>query len=144
MIKDGHRISETSLAKKQLKTMDKIIISTEKQETLEGLMNLGKLNNGLHTMDFISLEDTDMEAFIGNCKVQMMRDGNMYITELPKRERNKPIYRDDNSSLSLGRNGRYYFVFSLPEQLVDELPKELVRQASAIAQKVMKQLILNN
>ena len=124
--------------------MKKVIISTKKQVTLEGLMNLGKLNNGLHTMDFMSMEDVDMEAFIGRCKVQLMRDGNMYITELPKRERNKPIYRDDNSSLSLGRNGRYYFVFSLPEELVDELPKELVRQASAIAQKVMKQLILNN
>jgi hypothetical protein len=124
--------------------MKKVIISTKKQVTLEGLMNLGKLNNGLHTMDFMSMEDVDMEAFIGRCKVQMMRDGNMYITELPKRVKNKPMFRDDNCSLSLGRDGRYYFVFSLPEQLVDELPKQLVRQASAIAQKVMKNLIIDN
>jgi len=107
-------------------------------------MNFGKLNNGLHTMDFMSMEDVDMEAFIGKCKVQMMRDGNVYITELPKRVKNKPMFRDDNCSLSLGRDGRYYFVFSLPEQLVNELPKELVRQASAIAQKVVKELIIRN
>jgi hypothetical protein len=124
--------------------MKKVIISTKKQVTLEGLMNLGKLNNGLHTMDFMSMEDVDMEAFIGRCKVQMMRDGNMYITELPKRVKNKPMFRDDNCSLSLGRDGRYYFVFSLPEQLVNELPKELVRQASAIAQKVMRNLTIDN
>ena len=124
--------------------MKKVIISTKKQVTLEGLMNLGKLNNGLHTMDFMSMEDVDMEAFIGKCKVQMMRDGNVYITELPKRVKNKPMFRDDNCSLSLGRDGRYYFVFSLPEQLVNELPKELVRQASAIAQKVVKELIISN
>ena len=124
--------------------MKKVIISTKKQVTLEGLMNLGKLNNGLHTMDFMSMEDVDMEAFIGKCKVQMMRDGNMYITELPKRMKNKPMFRDDNCSLSLGRDGRYYFVFSLPEQLVNELPKKLVRQASAIAQKVVKELIIRN
>jgi hypothetical protein len=124
--------------------MKKVIISTKKQVTLEGLMNLGKLNNGLHTMDFMSMEDVDMEAFIGRCKVQMMRDGNMYITELPKRVKNKPMFRDDNCSLSLGRDGRYYFVFSLPEQLVNELPKKLVRQASAIAQKVVKELIISN
>ncbi len=124
--------------------MKKVIISTKKQVTLEGLMNFGKLNNGLHTMDFMSMEDVDMEAFIGKCKVQMMRDGNVYITELPKRVKNKPMFRDDNCSLSLGRDGRYYFVFSLPEQLVNELPKELVRQASAIAQKVVKELIIRN
>ena len=124
--------------------MKKVIISTKKQVTLEGLMNLGKLNNGLHTMDFMSMEDVDMEAFIGKCKVQMMRDGNVYIMELPKRAKNKPMFRDDNCSLSLGRDGRYYFVFSLPEQLVNELPKELVRQASAIAQKVVKELIIRN
>ena len=120
------------------------IIKNQREVTLDGLMTVSKSENGTRMADFMCCEDVNVEAFIGRFKVQGMRDGNMYITELPKRERNKPIYRDDNSSLSLGRNGRYYFVFSLPEQPVDELPKELVRQASAIAQKVMKQLILNN
>jgi hypothetical protein len=70
-----------------------------------------------------------------------MRDGNVYMTEKPKRQKNKPLFRDDNSSLSLGRDGKYYFVFTLPEQLVAELPEQLVRQASAIAQKVIRELI---
>ena len=89
-------------------------------------------------------EDVEMEAFITKCKVQGMRDGNIYMTELPKRHKNKPIFRDDNSSLSLGRDGKYYFVFTLSEQQLEELPQELVRQASAIAQKVLRTLIENH
>ena len=120
----------------------KIKNTTKKQVTLEGMMTFGLLETGLHTADFECCEDVEMEAFIAKCKVQGMRDGNIYMTELPKRMRNKPLFRDDNSSLSLGRNGRYYFVFSMSQELVDELPKELVRQASDIAQKVLRELIL--
>ena len=115
----------------------------EKEVTLDGLMTIGRVENMMHA-EFMCCEDVRIDAAVTNCKVQLMRDGNVYITELPKRVKNKPMFRDDNCSLSLGRDGRYYFVFSLPEQLVDELPKELVRQASAIAQKVMKNLIIEN
>lgn len=115
----------------------------EKEITLDGLMTIGRVENMMHA-EFMCCEDVRIDAAVTNCKVQLMRDGNVYITELPKRVKNKPMFRDDNCSLSLGRDGRYYFVFSLPEQLVDELPKELVRQASAIAQKVMKNLIIEN
>ena len=62
--------------------------------------------NGLHTADFMCCEDALLEPFRGKCKVQMMRDGNVYITELPKRVRNKALFRDDNCSLSQGRDGR--------------------------------------
>ena len=115
----------------------------EKEITLDGLMTIGRVENMMHA-EFMCCEDVRIDAAVTNCKVQVMRDGNVYVTELPKRIKNKPMFRDDNCSLSLGRDGRYYFVFSLPEQLVDELPKELVRQASAIAQKVMKNLIIDN
>jgi len=115
----------------------------EKEITLDGLMTIGRVENMIHA-EFMCCEDVRMDAAVTNCKVQVMRDGNVYITELPKRVKNKPMFRDDNCSLSLGRDGRYYFVFSLPEKLVDELPKQLVRQASAIAQKVMKNLIIDN
>ncbi|MBQ4041408.1 MAG: hypothetical protein II626_02115 [Prevotella sp.] len=115
----------------------------EKEITLDGLMTIGRVENMIHA-EFMCCEDVRIDAAVTNCKVQLMRDGNVYITELPKRVKNKPMFRDDNCSLSLGRDGRYYFVFSLPEQLVDELPKQLVRQASAIAQKVMKNLIIEN
>ena len=50
------------------------------------------------------------------------------------------LFRDDNSTLSKGKNGRYYFVFSLKEKRLEELPEELVRQASEIAKKVVKEL----
>ena len=103
-------------------------------------MTFGKLENGLRTADFMCVEDIGMEAFTAHCKVQVMRDGNVYITELPKRIRNKAIFRDDNCSLSLGQDGKYYFYFSLSKELVDELPAELVRQASAIAQKVIREI----
>ena len=115
----------------------------EKEITLDGLMTIGRVENLIHA-EFMCCEDVRIDAAVTNCKVQLMRDGNVYITELPKRIKNKPMFRDDNCSLSLGRDGRYYFVFSLPEQLVDELPKQLVRQASSIAQKVMKNLIIEN
>ena len=116
----------------------------KKKVTLDGMMTVGKLDNGLIQADFMCCEDVEMEAFITKCKVQGMRDGNIYMTELPKRHKNKPIFRDDNSSLSLGRDGKYYFVFTLSEQQLEELPQELVRQASAIAQKVLRTLIENH
>ena len=106
-------------------------------------MTFGMLETGLRALDFECCEDVQMEAFCTKCKVQGMRDGNVYMTELPKRHKNKPLFRDDNSSLSLGRDGKYYFVFTLPEQLVAELPEQLVRQASTIAQKVIRELICN-
>ena len=110
----------------------------------EGVMTYGQLENGLHIFDFQCLEAVEMVEVCANFKVRQMRDGNIYMTEIPKRERNTPIFRDDNSSLSLGKDGKYYFFFALPEQLVDNLPAELVRQASAIANKVIRELLTSN
>lgn len=113
----------------------------ENEITLDGMMVFGKLQNGLRTAEFECCEDVEMDPFIGNCKVQMMRDGNVYITELPKRIRNKALFREDNSSLSKGQNGRYYFYFSLPVEEVEHLPEKLVKEASAIAGKVIRELL---
>lgn len=115
----------------------------ERHVTLDGMMTYSKFENGLHAMDFECCEDVNLDTFIGRCKVQLMHDGNVYITQLPKRRKNKPLFRDDNSSLSLGHDGRYYFVFSLPDNQVSKLPQLLVRQANAIAHKVMMELIGN-
>ncbi len=123
--------------------MKKISISAEKQVMLEGLLTLGMLENGLRSADFMCCEDVELDAFSGTFKVQAMRDGNVYMTEMPKRVRNKAIFRDDNASLSHGQDGRYYFYFSLDEDRIGELPELLVRQASAIAQKVLRELICN-
>ena len=116
-------------------------ISVERQVTVDGVMTFGELETGLRTMDFQCYDDVEVKPVRGRFYVQAMRDGNVYMEQMPKRKHNKPIFRDDNCSLSHGKDGRYYFYFSLPEQLVDELPKELVRQASAIAQKVIKEII---
>ena len=122
--------------------MKKIIITTERQVTLDGLMTIGMLENGLKIADFMCCEDVEMEAFSGTFKVEGMHDGNVYMTQLPKRIRNKAIFRDDNASLSQGQDKRWYFCFSLDEDELKQLPVKLVRQASAIAQKVIRELIL--
>ena len=125
---------------KQSEIMKKIIISTEKQVMLDGLMSFGKLENGLRTADFVCCEDVEMESFVAHCKVQGMRDGNVYFSQKATHKRNTPLFRDDNSTLSKGRNGRYYFVFSLREERLEELPEEIISQASEIAKKVASEL----
>ena len=122
--------------------MKKIIITSERQVMLDGLMTLGMLENGLRTADFMCCEDVELDAFSGTFKVEGKRDGNVYMTEKPKRIRNKAIFRDDNASLSQGQDKRWYFYFSLDEDQLEMLPEKLVRQASAIAQKVLRELIL--
>ena len=104
--------------------------------SLNGIMDFTKTEDGLNILDFVCLDYVEMEPFIANCKVQAMRDGYIYITERPRRKRNTPIFREDNSSLTLGRDGKYYFVFTMDKRRKKELPDELVRQAKAIAQKV--------
>ena len=112
----------------------------EMTTTMEGQMCLGVTDNGLKTLDFMCTEYVELEPFTADCKVQAMRDGNVYITEKPRRVRNTPLFREDNSSLTLGRDHRYYFVFTLPEEQIDLLPDRLVHQALAIAQKVDKMI----
>ncbi len=109
---------------------------------VEGLMTFGKLESGQRTLDFECCEDVAAEAFKGNFQVQGMRDGNVYMSELPKRHKNKPLFREDNCSLSHGRNGRYYFVFSLDDDEVEQLPQKLMDQASAIANKMLRKILM--
>lgn len=106
--------------------------------TLNGMMTFGKINDNQHILDFVSTAFAEVEPFTADCKVQAMRDGNVYITEKPKRIHNHPIFREDNSTLTLGRDGRYYFVFTMPKENVKEMPEKLMHQALAIAQKVAK------
>ena len=107
---------------------------------MEGQMCLGVTDNGLKTLDFMCTEYVELEPFSADCKVQAMRDGNVYITEKPRRVRNTPLFREDNSTLTLGRDHRYYFIFTLPQEQLDLLPDRLVHQALAIAQKVDKMI----
>ena len=112
------------------------------QVMVEGLMTFGMLETGMRTLDFECCEDVEAEPFKGDFHVQGMRDGNVYMQQKPKRVRNKAIFRDDNASLSHGQDKRWYFYFSLDEDQLEQLPDKLVRQAGAIAQKVLRELIL--
>ena len=118
--------------------MAKNIIKSDLEErdiTLDGFITIGKLEDGRTIGEFLNCEDARIKPFSGNFRVQGSSRGNIYMVEKPKRVKNTPIFRDDNSSLSKGKNGRYYFVFSLEEERIEELPEELVRQAVAIAEK---------
>ena len=113
----------------------------KKSVTLDGLMTLGQLDDGRHTADFAWCEDVELEQVKGTFSVQIQRDGNVYMTENKKRIRNSPIFREDNSSFSHGRNKKYYYVFSMEDDRIEDLAEELVRQAKVIAQKIMMELI---
>ena len=115
---------------------------TNKDVNYEALVNLGELKNGLRIANIVSCEDVEVEGFIGRCKVQLLHDGHIQIVQLPKRLRNKPIFRDDNCTFTLGKDGRYYFVFTMPEQLIFEIPGQLRRQAGAIAAKIEEALAI--
>ena len=108
---------------------------------VEGMMAFGKLENGQRTLDFECCEDVAAEAFHGDFRVQGMRDGNVYMTEKPKQHKNKPIFRDDNCSLSHGHNGKFYFVFTMDDDRLGDLPQQLIQQAGNIARKVLKEII---
>ena len=90
--------------------------NTEIINTVNGTMTFCENDNRQKLLDFMCTEYVELEPFIADCKVQGMRDGNV----------------------TLGRDGRYYFVFTLPKERVRELPDKLVHQALAIAQKVTK------
>ena len=116
--------------------------TTHKDVNYEALVNLGELKDGLRIANIVSCEDVEVEGFIGRCKVQLLHDGHIQIVQLPKRLRNKPIFRDDNCTFTLGKDGRYYFVFTMPEQLIFEIPGQLRRQAGAIAAKIEEALAI--
>ena len=116
-------------------------MTIKSQTRIEGTMTFIETDNKMHHLDFVNDEDVMMEPFTALCKVQAMRDGNVYITEKKRRKRNKPIFREDHSSLSLGTDGKYYFYFAMSAELVDELPDRLAHEALVIAQKVVNEIL---
>lgn len=76
--------SQTNMKKIKIKVR-------EKEITVDGMMSFNELENGQFGADFVCCEDVALEPFTGLCKVQAMRDGNVYITEKPKRVRNNSL-----------------------------------------------------
>ena len=118
----------------------KINFRQEKPVSIEGFMTIEQIENNVKELDFQCCEDVQMEPFKGDFKVQGMRDGNVYMTEKPKRKRNTPLFRQDHSSLSLGRDGIYYFTFRLPQEDIYDLVETLIRETNEVAKKVITML----
>ena len=118
---------------------------TKREISAEGLMTYGELDNGLHMADFMCCDDQEVTPFKGTCRVQLMHDGNMYITELPKRVKNKPLMRQTHSSFSLGKDKRYYFIFSLFADGLHMLRGLLIKEAIVVVEYILNALpILGN
>jgi hypothetical protein len=116
----------------------------QREVTLDGMMTIGKSDNNLYQADFQCCEDVEVETFIGRFKVQGMRDGNVYMEELPKRVKNKPLFRLDNSSFSLGRDGWYYYLFRLPESELKALPELLMKDVREAVAKIIRMYLNGN
>ena len=119
-------------------------MSIKSQTQIEGTMTFIETDQNLRLLDFTNDEDAMMTPVTFKGKVQVMRDGCVYITEKKKSKRNKPIFREDNSSLSLGFDGVYYFTFRLPKAQVEQLPEKLAHEALVIAQKVVNEILYAN
>ena len=104
---------------------------------LSGVMTYGYDDKGRETGGFQNCAPGVLvKPFVGQCKVQRVRDGNLYVTRLPKRIRNKPMFRQDHSSVSRSRNRKYYFVMIMDEADVQEMPDTLVSEAREAAEKL--------
>ena len=113
---------------------------TKREISAEGMMTYGELDNGLHMADFMCCDDQEVAPFRGTCRVQLMHDGNMYITELPKRVKNKPLMKQKYSSFSLGRDEKYYFIFSISVKDLHLLPVMLMKEAKVIVKYILSTL----
>ena len=114
----------------------KIDFTEERSLTLDGFVTIQLKDDGLHTADFQCCEDVQMEPFAGNFRVQGMRDGNIYMNQIPKRIRNKPKFREDHSSLSITSHRKIYVVFCESVDEINEAPKNMVREVQRLAKKL--------
>ncbi len=112
-------------------------MNTKRMVTLDGMMTYGKLLDGLIVVDFKNYDpEVEVEPVAGKFKGRLMHDGNLYLEQLPRRIHNKPKYRQDHSSVSIGRNGKGYFVMVVDEAELDAFPQILVREANEAAAKM--------
>lgn len=120
--------------------MKKDLKKVSRKVTVDGLMTFGKLDNNLNQADFVPCEDVEVEPCIGRFKVQILRNGYVYIEQLAKRIRNSPLFRLAHSSFSYGRNAIYYFNFYIPDSEAERLPDLLEQEAHEAAERVRKMI----
>ena len=117
-------------------TKKNIDFTQQKPLNLDGFTTIQKKDDGLHTADFQCCEYVQMEPFKGDFRVQGMRDGNIYMDQIPKRIRNKPKFREDHSSLSLTFHRKVFVVFCESVDDIDEIPKNMVKEVRKLAKKL--------
>ena len=121
----------------------KIILKKDSREvTIDGMMTIGKLDNNLNQASFAPCEHVEITPFIGRFKVQLLRNGYLYLEQLAKRIRNHPLFRLPHSSLSFGRNANYYFVLTAPESEAEMLPDIMEKEAHEAAER-LRELLRN-
>ena len=105
-----------------------------RQVTVDGMMSFDKLENGLRVADFVSTEQVEIEPFVGNFRVQGLRNGCVTMAQKPKRIRRGPIRRGDRWSISLTRDG--FILINWRCSVADHLcaPKLLKKDAREIAE----------
>lgn len=72
-----------------------IKISPERTTTLDGMMTFGTTDDGQYVLNFAATEeDVELPTFKATCRVQGMRNGDVYITQLPSAatRRNPQVY----------------------------------------------------
>ncbi|MBR5396179.1 MAG: hypothetical protein IK144_13995 [Bacteroidaceae bacterium] len=106
----------------------------KREITLDGMMSLGQLENGLRIGRFDCYDFVDMEPFTGNFKVQGMREGRLYLEEKKKRKHRSTDFRTPHAWVSLNcEDGIDRMGFFLPtEERKDFIP---------LLKKEMKQVI---
>ena len=129
----AHKLSTIMTKKKDLKKVSRDV-------TVDGLMTFGKLDNKLNQASFVPCEDVEVEPNIGRFKVQILRNGYVYLEQLAKRIRNSPLFRLAHSSFSYGRNAVYYYNFYVPDSEAERLPDLLEQEAHEAAERVRKML----
>ena len=120
----------------------KINKRVSREVTIDGMMTIGKLDNDLNQASFAPCEHVEIAPFIGRFKVQLLRNGYLYLEQLAKRIRNHPLFRLPHSSLSFTRNAKYYYVLSAPESEAEMLPDILEREAHEAAER-LRELLRN-
>lgn len=98
-----------------------------KQRSVNGFVTYSEYNNGLLRAVF-------------ECKVHITRDGNIYMQSVHKRVKNKPQMRQKHSSPSLGKDKRYYFVFSLFAEGLHLLRGLLIKEARVVVEYILNTL----
>ena len=103
---------------------------------VDGMMTFGKLDNNMNQADFVPCEDVEVEPCIGRFKVQILRNGHVYLEQLAKRIRNNPLFRLAHSSFSYGRNAVYYYRFYAPDSEVERIPDLMEQEAHEAAERI--------